>query len=176
MAEQERGGTPQTQTTQGGGAMSPFVDLRRQMDRLFDEFARNLPFGGFQPSGSTGVPDVFGASFGMVPVNFEVSEGEKEIEIAAEVPGMDEKDIDVEVAGGMLTISGEKKSESEKSDKNVYMTERSYGSFRRSFRLPDTVDPDNISAKFDKGVLKVSVPKKAESQSKTRKIAVKSGK
>lgn len=176
MAEQERGATPQTQTSQGGGAMSPFVDLRRQMDRLFDEFTRNLPFGGFQATGSSGMPDVFGAGFGVVPVNFEVSEGEKDIEISAEVPGMEEKDINVEVAGGLLTISGEKKSESETSDKNVYMSERSYGSFRRSFRLPETVDADNISAKFDKGVLKVSVPKKAEAQSKTRKIDVKSAK
>lgn len=187
MAEKESKGTPQTQqTTQTpattGGVQSPLMDLRRQMDRLFDEFTRGFPFGGLQPGGlmqpgaGAGIPDIFGAGMGAVPVNFEVSEGDKEIEITAEVPGMDENDINVEVSGGMLTVSGEKKSESEKSDKNVYMTERSYGSFRRRFRLPETVDDQKIDATFEKGVLKISMPKKAEAQSDTRKINVKSSK
>ncbi len=183
MAEQERRGTPQTtsgqrasRTPATSGGQSPFLDLRRQMDSLFDEFTRGFPFGGFQPGAASGLPDVFGAGMSAVPVNFEVSEGEKEIDVTAEVPGMEEKDINVEVSSGMLTVSGEKKSEEERSDKNVYMSERSYGSFRRSFRLPETVDDENISASFDKGVLKITIPKKPEAQSGTRKIDVKSGK
>jgi HSP20 family protein len=166
----ENTGTPATT----GGREHPMTEFRRQMDRLFDDFSsyfRVPAFGGF--GGTSGDPDIFGGVAGPVDVKFDVAETDKEIELTAEVPGMAEKDFDVEVTAGMLTIKGEKKHEEEKKEKNYYLSERRYGSFRRSFRLPETVDEDRISAEFDKGVLKVTVPKKPEAQSKAKKIEVK---
>lgn len=171
MAEkEEKGGTPATT----GGWEHPMMEFRRQMDRLFDDFSnyfRMPAFGGI--GGVTREPDIFGGVAGAVDVKFDVAETDKEIEVTAEVPGMEEKDLDVEVSAGVLTIKGEKKYEEEKKEKNYYLSERRYGSFRRSFRLPDTVDEDKISATFDKGVLKVTIPKKPEAQSKAKKISVK---
>lgn len=168
--EKREGGTP----TAGGTREHPMMELRRQMDRLFDDFtsAFHLPgFGGLARAGAE--PELFGGAGGIVDVRFDVADSEKAIDVTAEVPGMSEKDIDVEVSGGILTIKGEKKHEEEKEDKNYYLSERRYGSFQRSFRLPDTVDEDAISANFDKGVLRVHVPKKPEAQSKAKKIDVK---
>ncbi|MDP2700016.1 Hsp20/alpha crystallin family protein [Thalassospira sp.] len=93
------------------------------------------------------------------------------IEVAAELPGVDEKDIDVSVFEGVLTVTGEKKSTRE-SDEGARIVERRYGSFKRSFRLPENVDADNIAAKFDKGVLVLTLPKIAEIKPEPRKIAV----
>ncbi|MFH1804135.1 MAG: Hsp20/alpha crystallin family protein [Pseudomonadota bacterium] len=93
------------------------------------------------------------------------------IEVAAELPGVDEKDIDVSVFEGVLTVTGEKKSTRE-SDEGARIVERRYGSFKRSFRLPEHVDVDNIAAKFDKGVLVLTLPKIAEIKPEPRKIAV----
>ncbi len=144
-----------------------FVELRRQMDRLFDSFA-----GGFHLP-SLGAP--FGAPAlrgGAVAVRFDVSETDDAIEVTAELPGLDEKDVEVVLENGVLTVKGEKKAESEKKEKDYYVAERSYGAFRRSFRLPETVDEDKIQAAFDKGVLKLVLPKLAEAQRKAKKIPI----
>ena len=102
----------------------------------------------------------------------DVSETDKEIEITAELPGLEEKDVQINVSDNILTIRGEKKAEKEQKDKNYRLVERSYGSFERSLELPDDVNADGIKASIDKGVLKVVVPKPAPAQSK--KIEVKS--
>jgi len=86
---------------------------------------------------------------------------------------MSESDIEVTVAKGMLTLKGEKKEEREEKEKNYYFSERRFGSFQRSFHLPDGVNPDKIEARFDKGVLTVTLPKTAEAAKRQRKIAVK---
>jgi HSP20 family protein len=103
----------------------------------------------------------------------DVTESEKEIEITAELPGLEEKDVQINVSDGLLTIKGEKKSEKEEKDKNknYRLVERSYGSFSRTLELPAGVDPDAIKATIDKGVLTVIVPKPAPAE--TRKIEVK---
>jgi HSP20 family protein len=168
-SKEQKGGTPATT----GGGEHPMMEFRRQMDRLFDDFSNYFRMPGFGSLGRMPVePEIFGGGAGLVDVKFDVSESDKEIEVSAEVPGMEEKDIDVEVSAGILTIKGEKKHEEEKKEKNYYLSERRYGSFRRSFRLPDSVDEDNISATFEKGVLKVTLPKKPEAVSKAKKIEV----
>jgi HSP20 family protein len=101
----------------------------------------------------------------------DVSETDKEIEITTELPGLEEKDIQLNMADNVLTIRGEKKNEREEKEKDYHLVERSYGSFVRSVQLPDGVNADNIKAVMSKGVLKVTVPKPAPAQS--RKIDIK---
>jgi HSP20 family protein len=131
-------------------APNPFFALQHEIDRLFEGLARN--FAGFP-------------SRDVMP-SMDLSETDKEIEITAELPGLEEKDIQLNVADNVLTIRGEKKNEREETKKDYHMVERSYGSFTRSVQLPDGVNPDNIKAVIAKGVLKVTVPKPAPSQSK----------
>jgi HSP20 family protein len=101
----------------------------------------------------------------------DVVETENEIEITAELPGLEEKDVQVNVVDNVLTIKGEKKSEKEETDKNYRMFERSYGSFSRRLELPNGVNPDDIKARLANGVLKVTVPKPPPAQAK--KVEVK---
>ncbi|RDD62642.1 Hsp20/alpha crystallin family protein [Ferruginivarius sediminum] len=169
-SKEEKGGAPTTT----GGLDHPMMEFRRQMDRLVDDFSNYFRMPSLGSFGRMPAePEIFGGTAGLVDVKFDVSESDKEIEIAAEAPGMEEKDIDVEVSAGILTIKGEKKHEEEKKEKNYYLSERRFGSFRRSFRLPDSVDEDKISAEFEKGVLKVTLSKKPEAVSKAKKIEVK---
>ncbi len=103
----------------------------------------------------------------------DLAEKEGEYEITAELPGLDEKDVEVRLANGALTISGEKKAEREEKDKDYHFSERRYGSFKRSFRVPDGVDADKIEASFEKGVLKVKLPKSAQAVENSKKIDIK---
>jgi HSP20 family protein len=103
----------------------------------------------------------------------DIAEGEKAYEITAELPGMDEKNIEVKIANGTLTIKGEKQEEKEEKKKDFYLHERHFGSFERGFTMPDGVDPDKIEASFKKGVLTVTLPKKPEAQKPAKKIEVK---
>ncbi|MCC6887830.1 MAG: Hsp20/alpha crystallin family protein [Hyphomicrobiales bacterium] len=134
----------------------PLSLLQQEIDRLFDGFARNLS----------------GRVAGALMPSMDMSETDKEIEITAELPGLEEKDVQLNVADNMLTIRGEKKNEREEKDKDYHLLERNYGSFTRTVELPPGVDPDSIKAVIAKGVLKVTVPKPTPSQA--RKIEVKS--
>jgi HSP20 family protein len=100
-----------------------------------------------------------------------VTETDKEIEITAELPGLQEKDVQVNVADNVLTIKGEKKAEKEEKDTNYRLFERSYGSFSRTLDLPEGIDADAIKASISNGVLKVTVPKPAPKQ--VKKVEVK---
>jgi len=91
----------------------------------------------------------------------DVRETEGELVIEAELPGMDEKDVSVTLSNGLLTMKGEKKSERDEKKDDFHLMERSYGSFQRAFRLGDTVDPEKVTAVFDKSVLRVTLPKTA---------------
>ena len=135
---------------------NPLSALQQEIDRLFDGFSR----------GFSGLP-----ARDMMP-SMDLSETDKEIEITAELPGLEEKDIQLNVADNVLTIRGEKKNEREETKKDYHLVERSYGSFTRVVQLPEGVNPDNIKAVMSKGVLKVTVPKPAPAQ--TKKIDVKS--
>jgi HSP20 family protein len=133
---------------------NPFTALQQEVDRLFDGFSRG--FGAF-PS--------FPTTRELMP-SMDVSETDKEIEITTELPGLEEKDIQLNLADDVLTIRGEKKNEREETKKDYHLVERSYGSFTRSVQLPNGVNADNIKAVMSKGVLKVTVPKPAPAQSK----------
>jgi HSP20 family protein len=134
-----------------------FVSLQREIDRLFEDFTR-----GFSAFGS-GKTD-------LLP-SMDVTETGQEIEITAELPGLEEKDVQINVSDNVLTIRGEKKAEKEEKDKNHRLIERSYGSFERTLELPNGVNVDAIKANITKGVLKVTVPKPAPAQ--VKKIEVK---
>jgi len=140
---------------------SPFFALHRQMNRLFDDFFRDFDL---PPSGRTGwragVPHV------------EISEDDKDVKLTAELPGLDDKDVEVTLRDGILTLSGEKKSETNGSEDGGHYSERWFGRFERSFDLGSEVDPDKVSAVFKKGVLTVTVGKRAEAQSRVKRIAV----
>jgi len=137
---------------------NPFMSRQWEIDRLFDDFTRGFP------AFSTG-----GANE-LLP-SVDVTETDKQIEITAELPGLEEKDVQVNLADNVLTIRGEKKEEKEEKDKTYRLVERSYGSFVRSLELPEGVDANAIKASIDKGVLKVTVPKPAPAQ--VKKIDVK---
>jgi len=102
----------------------------------------------------------------------DIYEDEHKIALKIEVPGIDEKDIDVRIEGNTLTVQGERKLEKEEKEENFRRVERCYGSFTRSFTLPGSVDPGQVSADYDKGVLKISLPKKAEAKPKQIKVSV----
>ena len=102
----------------------------------------------------------------------DVYEDEHKVSLKIEVPGIDEKDIDVRVENNTLTVHGERKIEKEEKEENYRRVERQYGTFTRTFTLPQTVDTENVSATYDKGVLKISLPKKAEAKPKQIKVQV----
>jgi HSP20 family protein len=112
-------------------------------------------------------------SVGSAMPAIDFSEDDKAYHIAAELPGMTEKDIDVSLSGDTLTIRGEKRDEREEKTKNYHLSERRYGSFQRSFTVPAGVDRDNIDASFSAGVLKLTLPKTADAVKQQRKIEVK---
>ena len=137
----------------------PFRALQQVVDKLFNDFTSDLP--------------LVGRWNGRLAVQVDVAETGKTLEVTAELPGVNEKEIDLSLAGDILTIKAEKKSDKEEKTKDYHLVERSYGTFERSMRLPFKADPAKIDAKFDKGVLKLVVQKPAEAQTKMQKIEVK---
>jgi HSP20 family protein len=106
----------------------------------------------------------------------DLEETEKDYRITAELPGMEEKDVEVLLAGNSITIKGEKKEEKEEKDKSYYHMERSYGSFQRTVPLPEGIDLNKVDADFKNGVLTVKLPKTVEAKTKSKKVPIKSGK
>jgi HSP20 family protein len=162
----------------------PVEGLRRAIDRLFDDYDRD--FWSFPYRRSIFAAEPFWRrklSWPATPA-VDVAETDKTYEITAELPGMDEKNIEVKVVNGSLTIKGEKQEEKEEKRKeekrkeekrkDYYLHERHFGSFERSFDLPDGVDADKIEASFKKDVLTVTLPKKPEAQKPEKKIEVES--
>ncbi len=142
-------------------AEDPFAAMREQMDRMFEELTKSF-----------GLPRTAAGEVVLAP-RVDVKETEDAVVVQAEIPGIDEKDVEIEFADGVLTIRGEKKLEQEEKDKGYYLMERSYGSFIRRIPVPVDVDEERIDAKFEKGVLTVTLPKKAEAQ--PRRISIKVG-
>jgi HSP20 family protein len=146
--------------------------FRSEMDRLFDRFGSGFGFPSLRRMFD--VEPGWRSSFNFSMPAIDMSEDDKAYKISAELPGIDPKDIDVSVSGDMLVLKGEKRQEKDEKDKNYHFSERAYGSFQRAFDLPASVDRDKIAADFSKGVLTVTLPKKAEAQKPQRKIDVKS--
>jgi HSP20 family protein len=132
--------------------------LHREIDRLFNEFAQ--------------IPGANGLPANIVP-KIDISETDKAIEVSAEMPGLERKDIDISIEDDTLTIRGEKKIEEDQKDKNVQHSERTYGVFMRVLQLPPGVDPSSVEATMSNGVLKITIPKPAKPEPK--KIEVKEG-
>jgi HSP20 family protein len=144
------------------GSRDPFMALRREMNRMFDDVFRG--FDAPMPS-----LERFSAMSGDWP-SVEVSDREKEIRVTAEVPGMDEKDIEVLLDDGALTLRGEKRSETE--DEKHQFSERFYGRFERRIPIGYEIEEDKIAAEFKNGVLSVTLPKTKKAQTKAKRIAI----
>ncbi|POR47113.1 Hsp20/alpha crystallin family protein [Bosea psychrotolerans] len=154
-------------------AWRPFESLRHEVDRLFESFGRDLwrsPFGrslfDIEPFGRREL------KLASAPA-VDIVEKDNAYEVTAELPGMDEKNIEVKLDNGGLTIRGEKQEEKEEKRKGYHLHERSFGSFERFFAVPEGVDADKIEASFRKGLLTVTLPKKPEAQKPAKKIDVK---
>jgi HSP20 family protein len=151
----------------------PFEGLRRQVDHLFDDFQRgywHLPF-------RRGVVDVEPfwrgeVAFGPLPA-VDIIQTDAAYVVSAELPGVAEGDIDVKFCDGTLTITAEKLEETEAERGDYFLSERNYGSFKRSFRVSDGIDPDKIEARSKNGVLTVTLPKTADARRRTKTVAVK---
>ncbi len=150
----------------------PLGSLHREIDRLFDDFSRGFALSPFGRRAVDWEP-LFGAGGGAMTPSVDVAETDEAFEISAELPGMSEDNIDVSLSDGVLTLRGEKKDEREEKGKQYYLSERRYGSFQRSFRLPDGVEENKIDAKFEKGILKITLPKSPQAASQAKKISIK---
>ncbi|HVY85795.1 MAG TPA: Hsp20/alpha crystallin family protein [Caulobacterales bacterium] len=147
--------------TTNGGSIAPFSTLRREMDRLFEDFGtRFMDVGAF--TNGRFLPDI------------DYAETDKDIVVTTELAGVDPKDVEIALTNDVLTIRGEKKSQRDEKKEHYQYAERSYGSFERAISVPPGIDAAKVDAKFDKGVLKVTLPKPAELQSKRQKIEIKS--
>lgn len=140
----------------------PFLTMQQEFNHLFDNFFRRFDM---IPAGD--------GQFQFAP-RLNIAETEKDFQVTVELPGMDEKDIEVTLAHNLLTIQGEKKADKEEKDKNFYRHERNYGFFQRTIPLPsDLVDQQKVDAAFDKGILTVTLPKVEGVQPTTKRITVK---
>jgi len=147
---------------------NPFMQIQQEMDRIFESVFRGFGFSPLEFESS--LPGRLGD--GMLKPNWDLGATDKAYSLNVEIPGVDEKDIKLEIANGALTIQGEKKQAKEEKDKNYYRVERTYGSFQRVLSLPEDVDQDGITAKFNNGVLTILMPRKARPKPRSRQIAV----
>ncbi|VVO87526.1 Hsp20/alpha crystallin family protein [Pseudomonas fluorescens] len=151
----------------------PLEKLRQQVDHLFEDFNHRSslsPFGrGLFDIDPLWRRELIGHSLPAV----DITEKDKSFEITAELPGMDQKNIEVKLSNGSLIIKGEKKEDKEEKRKGYYLSERHYGSFERVFNLPKGVDADKIEASFSKGVLSLSLPKKPEAMKADKVVPIK---
>jgi HSP20 family protein len=149
--------TSSAQATDRPGAVTSF---RTELDRLFDRFMGGFPLTPFR----------FSPLPGAVSPATDVTEDDTTFKLSAELPGMSYNDVQVQISGDILTVKGEKHQHREEKEKNYYLTERSYGSFQRSFMLPPDIDQSKISAEFSNGVLTVTMPKAAQAKPKTIEV------
>lgn len=156
--------------------LAPLWKLRDEIDELFEDVYASSALDPLRRRFGGGLPGR-ASTLGMRSPAVDMVEKDDEIRVTVELPGLHMKDIDVQVSDSTLTISGEKQEEVEKGDKagEYYLSERRYGAFRRSFRLPEGVDRDAVKASFANGVLTVRLPKKAEAKAQARKVEVKPG-
>ncbi|NNC67384.1 MAG: Hsp20/alpha crystallin family protein [Gammaproteobacteria bacterium] len=156
--------------------MTPLATLREEVDNLFERFSEDWP----------SLPRLFGRNWSYPIAEFErgfklprfeitprVDVSENAYDITMELPGMSDKDIELTLSDDSLTVKGEKKEEREEKKKNYHVSERSYGSFQRTFRVPSGVDQSKVDASYSKGVLNISLPKTEVAKNSKRSIQVK---
>ena len=144
----------------------PLASLRDEMDRMFERV--------FREASGLGDMESWPARLGWGP-RLDMVESEKDICVSVELPGVDPKDVDVEVEGNVLIIRGEKTQEAEVKEKNYHRVERQYGTFQRHVQLPSSVDPKEVDASFKNGVLKIKLGKKPESRPKKITVRTEGG-
>ena len=154
-------------------AQDAWRSFRGEMDRLFDRFSGAFGMPSLRRMFDTESAFRQESTFSFAAPVVDVGEDDKAYKITAELPGLEPKDIELSVTGDTLVLRGEKREEKEQKDKNAYMSERTYGSFQRSFALPDGIDRDKIAADLAKGVLTITFPKTEEAQKPAQKIEVK---
>jgi len=142
-------------------AHDPFLLMNNDMESLFDDF-----FKGFE------LEPFFGPDISSYSPKIDVKEGDKEIKVLAELPGMDEKDINVTLNKDSLTLTGEKKEEKEDNEKGYHRLERSYGSFCRTIPFPVEIESDKVSASYKKGILTIIIPKSNKAIEEKKKIKI----
>lgn len=146
--------------------LSPIGMHLPDIDDFFDKFTHSWPFM------RSNMPTVDSSELSLNP-KVDITEDDKSYGLSAELPGLDLNDIKLDLSDGVLTLSGEKKTEKEDKAGSYHLMERSYGYFKRSFTLPTSVEEDKIKAEFKKGVLNVSMPKSEKAQQHQRKIPIK---
>ena len=146
----------------GGRFFAPFGELQREINEAFEDVWKGFDLAPFK--GERRLVDILPTT--------DVSETDSAIVVTVELPGIDEKDVEVTVSEDRLTIKGEKKAEKEEKEKNYYMMERSYGAFRRAVALPDEADAEKADATFDKGVLTVTIPKTEKAKEAVKKVLI----
>jgi HSP20 family protein len=144
---------------------NPLGSLHREVDRLFNDVLGSWERPGWPAPGEPAM---------MMP-KLDIAETETAYEVTADLPGVEEKDVDVSLSEGVLRIKGERKSEKEEKKKNFHRVERSFGSFERAIALPEGIEADKISASFKQGVLKVTLPKTVKAKESAKRIEVKPG-
>lgn len=154
---------------QPSAAWRPFEDLRHEVDRLFEEFGRGNLLRQFRP---LNLEPIFRQPAWNTPA-VDIVEKDKAFEITAELPGLDAKNVEVTLRNGNIVIKGEKQEQKEEKSADYYLQERRYGSFERSFAMPEGVDAAKIDASFKNGILSVTMPKTAEAQKPEKKIEIK---
>ena len=148
----------------GRSEMNPFSQLQREVDRVFSDFMTDWPL--------TGSMSLMDRRFGRFVPDVDITESDKEFRVTAELPGMDENDLNVTYVEGLLTIKGEKREEHEEQRGDSYRSERRFGAFERTIPLPSGVNPDKAKASFKKGVLSITLPKTEEARSNKKIIAI----
>lgn len=148
----------------------PLAKFHQEIDQMFDRAFRGFDL---SPHGFNR-PLLSRLNDGLLRPTLDLGATDKEYTVSVEVPGVDEKDVKIEIANDTLTIRGEKKQEIEEKDKNYYRMERSYGSFQRVLSLPEDADQEGIKATFKNGVLTVNMPRKSVPQPDVRRIQIQS--
>lgn len=162
MASPKRTDLPTTRRPFGFlSARDPFARFRQEMDEVFSHY--------FAPRGEGNGESAFG-----MPTSLDLSETDKTVTITLDVPGVEEKDLDITLSDGGVLISGKREHEKEEEGENFHRVERAYGAFQRLVPLPCEVNPDKIEARLTKGVLKITLPKSERAKETSRKIAIKS--
>ena len=146
-------------------APAGFGGLQTEINRLFDDLWRGFDMPGFQT----------GREMAAFTPQVDVSESERAWHLELELPGLVDRDVEVDVQENVLTVRGEKTATSDRKERNLHVSERTFGRFQRSMRLPPGADLEGIEARFENGVLHVTVPKTEQAQQRTRRIEVKAG-
>lgn len=167
--EEQHGGTVVPVQRQGElRPYSPLAQFHQEIDRMFETFFRGFGL----PSVGLGREHSLLAPAEWIKPTLDIAAGEKEYVVSVELPGVDEKDVQLELTEGTLVIKGEKKQEKEEKEKNYYRMERSYGSFQRVLSLPEDAEHEGIGATYKNGILKVTIPRKTGPPRESRQITI----